>query len=282
MKDYRIPTRCGAEINARTYRPARTGLHQPLPIFVYFHGGGFVFGTLDSEDAFCSRIINAGLDIVIVNVCYRHTPDHTYPTPWTDAEDAVHWVFDHAEDFAGKSECIIVGGTSAGAYMTASLTLGQKLGRLLRGRPQLMGQVLMIPCVVQEPCYQGVGDTLQNPSMSSYEENEFAPILPLARLRLFNSLLGLSEVIDPSDRMLNPGLATTSEVQGLPPTVMGVAGLDPLRDEGLLFARKLDGAGLLSITASWFKSLANSSVECPRKSRFSKEFLTVFDVLVTV
>lgn len=216
---------------------------------MYFHGGGFVFGTLDSEDAFCSRIIHAGLDVVVVNVCYRHTPEHTYPTAWNDAEDAIEWIFDHAKGLGGIDEHVIVGGTSAGAYMSASLTLGQRLGFLLRGRPKLKGQLLMIPCLVQEPCYQEIKDMLQIPSMSSYEENEFAPILPLARMRLFNSLLKLPEAVNRSDWMLNPGLATPAELQGIPPTVLGIAGLDPLRDEALFFAQNLNDVGY--VNQSW-------------------------------
>lgn len=85
--------------------------------------------------------------------------------------------------------------------------------------------------------------------MSSYEENEFAPILPLARMRLFNSLLKLPEAVNRSDWMLNPGLATPAELQGIPPTVLGIAGLDPLRDEALFFAQNLNDVGY--VNQSW-------------------------------
>ncbi|KAE8319099.1 Alpha/Beta hydrolase protein [Aspergillus transmontanensis] len=247
MQDYKIPTRDGETLEARTYRPSSVPATQRLPVFIFYHGGGFLMGTLSSEDAICSRVVvaqvAAGSPVVVVNVNYRHTPEYTYPTAWNDAEDSFHWVHDHIDDINGEAENVVVGGISAGAYLAVSLTLAQNIGKdvSLAQRPKVRGQVLMIPPVVTEDCYASLVARLRDPSVSSYVECEHAPILPVSRMRLFGKLL--KPAVNGSelgtDRRINPGLATADEVKGLPPTTFGIAGRDPLRDEGLLFAMLL-------------------------------------------
>ncbi|KAE8396661.1 Alpha/Beta hydrolase protein [Aspergillus alliaceus] len=251
MQDYEISTRDGKTIEARSYRPSSVPATQRLPVFIYFHGGGFVLGTLRSEDATCSRIVvdraAAGSPVVVVNVNYRHTPEYKYPTAWDDAEDSFHWVHDHLDDIYGDGENVVIGGISAGAYLTASLTLAQNTGKdlSLAQRPKVRGQVLMIPALVTEDYYASQLAKLRDPSVSSYVQCEHAPILPVSRMRLFGKLL------DPPggpelefDRRINPGLATAEEVKGLPATTFGIAGRDPLRDEGLLYAMLLSENGV--------------------------------------
>ena len=122
IQDFTIPTRDGSTIEARTYRPSTAPASQKLPVFLYFHGGGFFFGSIEGEDATCSYIaIDVG--VVVVNVNYRHTPEFVFPIAWYDSEDAFAWVYDHCGDFAGDRLQIVVGGISAGAYLTASLML---------------------------------------------------------------------------------------------------------------------------------------------------------------
>lgn len=122
MQDWHIPTRDGSQIEARTYRSAAVSATERLPIHIHFHGGGFFFGTLASEDATCSRIALDAL-VVVLNVNYRHTPSFNYPTAWHDSEDALAWAAEHAGDFAGDQSRIVVGGVSAGAYLAAALML---------------------------------------------------------------------------------------------------------------------------------------------------------------
>ncbi|KAE8150661.1 Alpha/Beta hydrolase protein [Aspergillus avenaceus] len=251
MQDYQIPTQDGQMIEARTYRPSSVPATQCLPIYIHLHGGGFVFGTLSSEDAICSRIVvslaSTESPVLVVNVNYRHAPEHGYPTAWDDAEDAFHWVHDHLDEINGDGENIVIGGISAGAYLTASLTLAQNIGKnvALAQRPKVRGQVLMIPPLVTESCYASQVAQLRDPSVSSYVQCEHAPILPVNRIRLFNQLLGAaSGSVLESDRRINPGLATAEEVKGLPATTFGIAGRDPLRDEGLLFAMLLNRNGV--------------------------------------
>ncbi|KAL4898285.1 Alpha/Beta hydrolase protein [Aspergillus ambiguus] len=251
IRDYAIPTRDGQTIEACTYRPSTLPASQRLPVFIYLHGGGFLFGTLRSEDATCSRIVaplaSSGQPVVVVNVNYRHTPEHVYPTAWNDVEDAFHWVHEHLDEIGGDGKNVVVGGISAGAWLTASLTLAQHLGKdvSLAKRPQIRGQILMIPCVLFTGHNGNNIAKLRDPSVSSYVQNEHAPILPVSRAKLFSSLLKVSGGKElEEDRRLSPGNATADEVKGLPPATFGIAGRDPLRDEGLFYAQLLSENGV--------------------------------------
>ena len=244
MQDHSIPTRDGSSIEARSYHPL-TGLPPtggPLPVYMHLHGGGFLFGTLASEDATCARIaINT--HIIVLNINYRHTPEHVYPTAWSDTEDAFEWLHDNISILGGDPLRVVVGGISAGAYLTASLTLEKHLGRVAAARPPIAGQLLMIPSVGHIDCHGPQLAKLKDASVSSWETCKDAPILSRAVCRLFMDLLRVEE-LDPSDTRMNPGNPSPEQVRGLPPSVFGVAGLDPLRDEGLLFAKMLTEAGV--------------------------------------
>ncbi|KAG8631138.1 hypothetical protein KVT40_000278 [Elsinoe batatas] len=242
MVDHTIVTRDGYDLKARSYRPAGMSTSQKLPTYLHFHGGGFLFGTLDSEDAICSRIAIMS-DVVVLNVCYRHTPEHKWPTAWNDAEDAFEWLHENMLQLGRSSEQVVVGGVSAGAWLTASLVLAQRLGAFAVHLPLAAGQVLMIPCLVHEQCYGPQLAKLSDPARSSYKQNELAPILPLSRSRTFLELLDVRNAVE-RDLKLNPGNALQEHVRHLPPTVFGIAGLDILRDEGLLYAKQLSEAGV--------------------------------------
>lgn len=88
-KDFSIPTREGQQLAARTYKARQAS--EALPLYVHLHGGGFLFGSLSSQDATCARIALDG-QVLVLNVCYRHKPEHTYPTAWNDVEDAFRWL----------------------------------------------------------------------------------------------------------------------------------------------------------------------------------------------
>lgn len=245
MQDYSIPTRDNQHLEARTYRPsASESRHDPLPTYMHLHGGGFLFGTLQSEDAICSRIaLTTG--VMVLNVNYRHTPEHVYPTAWHDGEDALIWLCSNADSIGGDLHRLVLGGVSAGAYITAALVQTVLRGELAPEVPEtlkILGQVLMIPCLVFSACYDSQLAQLKDLSVSSYAQASNAPILNMERKTLFNSLLQVTAP-DPNDRRLNPANATAEEVKRLPPTTLGIAGNDPLRDEGLLYGKKLSKHG---------------------------------------
>jgi len=220
-KDLSIPTRDGHNLEARTYR--RT--EGRLPLYIHFHGGGWFFGTLNSEDAACGRLA-VGVEIVVLNVNYRHTPEHPYPVAWCDADDAVAWAIENASKLNIDASQIIVGGISAGGNLAASTSL----------RHDLKGQLLLIPNLVHLDCYEPQFAKMR-PGVSSVITNKDAPILPMDRMRWFTDMLRAKP--DPQDFRLSPGNASVKS----PPTFIVVAGLDPLRDEGILFGQQLADNG---------------------------------------
>ncbi|CAN9368503.1 unnamed protein product [Alternaria alternata] len=245
VKDYTIPTRDGSTIEARSYRSVKTDASERLPVYLYFHGGGFIFGTLSSEDPLCAQTaIKTGA--IVLNVNYRHTPEHTFPTAWYDSQDAFAWLHKNIDEIGGDPSKVITGGISAGGTLAASLTLEQHLGKseVIAGLPTLAGQILIIPMVAHPATYdQGPGKLLKT---SSYVENENAPILPKKIVDFFTKLLDTAKTASPDlkDTKFNMVNATAEEVKGLPPTVFGIAGLDPLRDEALLYAKLLSEANV--------------------------------------
>ncbi|KAK7927519.1 hypothetical protein PG985_004517 [Apiospora marii] len=247
MQDLTIQARDGYSLEVRTYLSAEAAAadaqqKQKRPTYLHLHGGGFLLGTIDSEDATCSNMtLDTG--VLVLNLNYRHTPQYTYPTAWHDVQDALLWIHQHIDELGGDPSRVLMGGISAGAWLTASLTMEMNRGRIARlaGLPPLAGQVLMIPPTVHPDCYGPQLRRLREGVISSYVENEFAPMLPAARGRMFCELL---RVPDPQedDTSLNPGNATVEQARGMPPTTFGVCGLDPLRDEGLLYAKLLTEA----------------------------------------
>ncbi|KAF2128693.1 alpha/beta-hydrolase [Dothidotthia symphoricarpi CBS 119687] len=237
MTDYTIPTRDGSTIEARSYRSVKKDGAEKLPVYLYFHGGGFIFGSLASEDFTCAQTaIKTG--VVVFNVNYRHTPEHTFPTAWYDSQDAFAWLHKNIDTIGGDSSKVVVGGVSAGGQLSASLVLEKHLGKseVMKGLPDLAGQILIIPCLASLETYdEGPGKKLK---VSSYVENENAPVLGKKTVEFFSALLKAPKP-ELKDTKLNIVNYTADEVRGLPPTVFGIAGLDPLRDEALLYAKLL-------------------------------------------
>ncbi|CAK7203314.1 hypothetical protein SEUCBS139899_006045 [Sporothrix eucalyptigena] len=249
--DVSIPARDGFALEGRLYwpksvpKPADGGAAPAL--YMHLHGGGYLLGTLSSEDAICSNLaINTSekTPTVVLNLNYRHTPEYVYPTAWLDAQDGLAWIHDVAVPTYGIDPAhVVVGGISAGAHLTASLALEQHLGRLPKRDtplPPLAGQVLMIPALVNTAFYGPQLAQMASPEVSSLVENEFAPILPVTTMAYFTDMLKIDEAkVREDDTFLSPGNATVEQVKGLPPTVFGICGLDPLRDQGLLYAKLL-------------------------------------------
>lgn len=248
VETYTIPTRDGSTIEGRSYRPLSKPADEKLPVFIHFHGGGFFFGTLSSEDASCADIaLKTG--VVVFNVNYRHTPEHAFPIAWLDSQDAFAWLHANISHPAinGDPSKVVIEGVSAGAQLAASLVLEQHLGKsaVLQNLPPVAGQILLIPGLAWIHTYhEGPLKKMVSPDVSSYRENEDAPILPRPIIEWFMDQLKVESPPAVDDTKLNIVNATVDQVKGMPPAIFGVAGLDPLRDEGLLYAKTLAEAGV--------------------------------------
>lgn len=207
---------------ARAYVPMVGGF--PGPALLYFHGGGWTVGGLQSHDLLCRRLAKE-LGQTIVAVDYRLAPESPYPAALDDAWTALLWLQQHAAQFNIDPEQISVGGDSAGGNLAAVLALMARNA----GGPPLQGQVLIYPCT-----------DLQAESVS---HRTYAGGFGMSRERYLwfidNYLQNAAAV---TDWTVSPLLA--KDLRGLPPTVLLTAGLDVLHDEGAAYAARLREAGV--------------------------------------
>jgi cation diffusion facilitator CzcD-associated flavoprotein CzcO/acetyl esterase/lipase len=208
------------DLNYRLYRPASTGPH---PIVVYFHGGGWVFGSQVSDDPLC-RALCVGADVVIVSVDYRHAPEHPFPAAADDGFAALRWVAEHATALGGSADSLAVAGWSAGGNLAA---VAAQMARD-DGGPALRGQLLLTPVT---------DGSVQH---ASHLDNGDGYILTKALMEWF-----WNHYADEADR-LNPKASPllASSLTGLPPAMVITCQFDPLRDEGDAYARALAAAGV--------------------------------------
>lgn len=240
IQRFEFTTRDGTVLPARSYRPVPAG-DERLPVFYYIHGGGYLMGSLDMDDATCTEFALMS-NVVVVHCDYRHTPEFGYPKPWEDSEDGFLWLHDHIDDVGGIADQVMVGGISAGAQLSASLVLRKNLGKFAPDAPPIAGQLLMVPPLFLPRTRLAQLEDVENAEQSSYRANEFATMLGLESWTRDTDLLRV-ENNDPRDLRINGGNATVEEVRGLPPTTIAVNGLDILRDEGLNYGKLLAEAG---------------------------------------
>jgi cation diffusion facilitator CzcD-associated flavoprotein CzcO/acetyl esterase/lipase len=209
----------GGELPTRLYRPAVPGPH---PLLVYFHGGGFTLGNLDTDDSMC-RDLCARAEIAVLSVDYRHAPEHRFPAPVDDAVAAVAWAAAHAEELGAAPGQLAVGGWSSGANLAAVAC--QQTRDL--GGPSVVGQVLIAPVID--------GDFTR----PSYAECGEGYMLTTATMRWFwDNYADVAQRGDPRATPLH------GELRGLPPALVVTCEFDPLRDEGDAYAAALAAAGV--------------------------------------
>jgi acetyl esterase/lipase len=244
-EDVSIPTRDASTIPARIYKTRRgsnVSATAPLPVYLFFHGGGYLFGSIESEDANCSRVVAMSPhdSVIVVHVNYRHAPAFKYPVPHNDAWDAFLWLDKNITSIGGDFERVIVGGISAGGGLAASVVLRAQELPSSALNVTVAGQMLLIPWLMHPKAYPF--DLLASKERSSFVRNSDAPILPLAQITLFTDALSGPDT-DPTDIYLSTLFAPDEKIRGLPKTVFIVAGMDPLQDEALLYADKLNKNG---------------------------------------
>lgn len=232
------PSRGDHSIPLRTYRPrGHTEEEEPSEIVLYLHGGGFLFGDETTDDLICYRIA-AETRAIVVSVIYRHTDKHQHPAQVDDAWDAFLHVRSHADALGLPiNKGLVVLGISAGCTLAASIVYREleETRRSQKYNPIIKGALFAIPWLIHIENYPI--QKFKSPEVSAKLQNANTAVIPCARLELFSMLLGAQDV---TDALLNVALLPQEELRGWPPTVLQVAGADPLRDDGLLLAEKLE------------------------------------------
>lgn len=212
LRDLKVPLP-GRLLKARLYHPGgKPGL------LVFFHGGGWVTGSLYTHDGLCQRIA-AQSGLAVASVEYRLAPEFPFPAPCEDAHAALEWLAAHAAELGCDAGRIGVGGDSAGGHLAAVSALTARE----RG-PQLAFQWLIYPTIVPDF------------SLASYVEHGMGPGLTQADMEWYWRQF-LNGGLECPEYRASPMRAATLE--GLPPAYVLVAGRDPLRDEGLRYAELL-------------------------------------------
>jgi acetyl esterase len=205
----------------RIYTPP---VQKPAPALVFYHGGGWVIGDLESHDHVCRSLAN-GAQCVVAAVDYRLAPEAKFPAAVDDCFAATRWVADHSAELGIDPLRIAVGGDSAGGNLAAVVA---RLARD-RGGPALMYQLLVYPV------------TDLRMSSASYVENADGPLLTKAAMAWFIDQYAHSDA-DRTDPLASPLL--TPDLAGLPPALVLTAECDPLRDEGEAYGKRLMEAGV--------------------------------------
>jgi len=211
-------------IPARIYTPKTLrGKDGLAPCLVFFHGGGWVIGNLDTHDVACRQLAHEG-ELIVISVDYRLAPEHRFPAAVDDAIIATKWIAANARQYGIDAARLIVGGDSAGGNLAAVVALDARDGN----GPAIAGQLLIYPA------------TEFSRKHASHHEPDTSILLTHSGIDWFvNHYMGDADI---SDWRASPARATT--LAALPPAYVLTAGADPLRDEGDEYAARLKEAGV--------------------------------------
>jgi acetyl esterase len=210
-------------ISMRLYRPVGTDASTILPVLVYFHGGGWVIGDLETHDTLCRAFANAS-GCAVIAVDYRLAPENRFPKAVDDAFAATEWVFAHATDLQLDGSRLAVGGDSAGGNLAAVVAIVARDN----GNLPIAFQMLIYPA------------TDQHRTAPSHTENGMGYLLTKETMDYFSGHY-ITDTTQYRDWRASPLLHP--DLTRLPPALVLTAGYDPLRDEGAEYAKRLTAAG---------------------------------------
>lgn len=219
VESFTIPARDGYAVPVRLYAPST----EPLPVLVYFHGGGFTIGSIATHDVLC-RTLSHLAHCAVLSVGYRLAPQHKFPVAHDDAWDAVQWVAAQGASMGLDTTRIAVGGDSAGGTLAAACALQARAAAL--------------PLTLQLLFYPGCAAHQDTPSHKTFAHGFLLEEPGITYF--FNHYI--RAVADRDDWRFAP--LNAPDVEGVAPAWFGLAECDPLVDEGVLYADKLRAAGV--------------------------------------
>jgi len=216
-------------VTVRIYTPTRRNYN--MPIIMYIHGGGFVLGSLEHVDR-TVRLLARDTGAIVVSVEYRLAPEHPYPAGPEDCKAAFDWLVTHANDvFGADPERIAIGGDSAGGNLATEVAIWRRDQKMIMPYAQLL----------YSPLVGSTDPTTGKPWTSRTEANK-KTVLTKKSLASFERMYLGNPSEYSKDPTVNPVYET--DFSGLPPTLITICGLDPLRDEDTYYANKLEDAGV--------------------------------------
>ncbi|KIW12629.1 hypothetical protein PV08_09907 [Exophiala spinifera] len=221
------PTRDGSKVRAKLYQPT-TPPKEGSPLIVMYHGGGFCIGAPEGEEQTCRNFVQA-FGAVCISAAYRLGPEWKFPYAVKDSWDCLKWAAENAKSWgADPTVGFVIGGTSAGGNITAVLA---HVARDEGLSPPLTGQYLAIPALVP---HDKVPEKYKKYFLS-FEQNRDAPVLPVAAIDMF--MRGYQP--DDDDAVWYAVFNHPKGHANLPPAFFQIDGMDPLRDDGIVFERVL-------------------------------------------
>lgn len=218
IRDISIPGPAGP-IPARIYDKRES--RGPGPVMVFYHGGGFVIGSLYTYEPHCAEVARL-LDLPVISIDYRLSPEHPFPAPAQDCEAATRWIAESPAELGLQVTGLITSGDSAGGNLTIVTTMA------LRNAPAA------VPVLVQHPIYPVVTLDADWPSMREFASGYLLTDEAMA-------YFGEGHAATPGDYRSEP---LNFDQSGMPPSLVTTASLDPLRDQGLAYVEKLKEAGV--------------------------------------
>ena len=232
-----------SHLRLRIYEPDGGGPH---PVLVYFHGGGWVRGDLDTHDELC-RDLTRRTGCLTLSVDYRRAPEHTFPAAAVDAHGAVEWAAEHAASLGGDPDRLAVAGDSAGGNLAAVAALVARD----RGEPRPVHQLLLYPATAH------AFDT------DSYREHADDPVLSRAAMEWYWGQY-LERELDGRHPYASP--LEARDLSGVAPATVITAGVDPLRDDGRAYADRLADADV-PVSYSNYDDVFHAFVSFPELER---------------
>ena len=225
--DLTIPRGSAGDLPVRIYIPeGAADAAGQVPVILYFHGGGFIMGSIKDHDPLCGKLADAACAIVIAAE-YRLAPENPFPACIEDAVCLAEWAHENAATYGGDPELIMAAGDSSGATISAALALLARDGKA----PAISGLILLygvFGCISLE----------ESESARLYGQGEY--ILPVDAIKKMMNLY-IPAGTDPNDIRRYPGRA--ADLSGMPPAIVVTAEFDPLRDDGECFAHRLNESG---------------------------------------
>lgn len=238
-------------IPLRFFIPNKEG---QLPVMVFLHRGGWVFGSLEESEAICRRLANA-LGAIVVAVEYRLAPEHKFPIPFQDCLDATQWISENASSFFGDPKKIIIAGESAGGNMAAAIAMAMRDQYQHKLAKKLAGQLLIYPVLTSDL------------EKKLYEESPDKALLSYENMQFF-----LSAYMNSKEDGENPYVSPlkSDHLARLPPCFMITAEFDALKTEGAKYAEALKHAGV-PVSAKCYPGVIHGFLDLPLANAIKDE-----------